>query len=37
MLRVNMANKRKARLTLQRTVGLAMLLLGLITLLLAIV
>jgi len=36
MLRVNLANKRKARLTLQRTVGLAMLLLGLITLLLAI-
>jgi hypothetical protein len=36
MLRVNVANKRKARLTLQRTVGLAMLLLGLITLLLAI-
>ena len=36
MLRVNLANKRKARLTLQKTVGLAMLLLGVITLLLAI-
>jgi hypothetical protein len=37
MLRVNMANKRKAGLTLQRTVGLTLLLLGLIALLLATV
>lgn len=37
MLRVNLANKRKARLTLQRTVGLTLLLLGLIALLLATV
>lgn len=37
MLRLNLANKRKARLTLQKTVGTTTLLLGLIALLLATV
>jgi hypothetical protein len=37
MLRLNLANKRKARLTLQKTVGITTLLLGLIALLLATV
>jgi hypothetical protein len=37
MLRANLPNKRKVRLTLQKTVGLAILLLGLITLILATV
>ena len=37
MLRLNLVNKRKARLTLQKTVGIVMLLLGLIALILATV